>query len=51
MGLGSAIQGGASQGDLPIVMGVVALLVLIVVVINLVLDVAYAWLNPKVRVS
>lgn len=51
MGLGSAIQGGASQGDLPIVMGVVALLVLVVVVINLVLDVAYAWLNPKVRVS
>jgi peptide/nickel transport system permease protein len=51
MGLGSAIQGSAAQGDLPVVMGVVTILVIIIVVINLGLDVAYAWLNPKVRVS
>jgi peptide/nickel transport system permease protein len=51
VGLGSAILGGAGQGDVPIVMGVVAIMVLVIVVINLVLDVAYAWLNPKVRAS
>ncbi|MEN2739620.1 ABC transporter substrate-binding protein [Microbacterium sp. X-17] len=51
MGLGSAIQGGAGQGDVPIVMGVVAILVLVIVIINLVLDLAYAWLNPKVRAA
>lgn len=51
VGLGSAIQGSAAQGDLPVVMGVVTVLVVMIVLINLVLDVAYAWLNPKVRVS
>ena len=51
MGLGSALQGGAGQGDLPVVMGVVTILVLVIVVINLMLDLAYAWLNPKVRIA
>jgi len=51
LGLGSAIVGASSQGDAPVVMGVVTIMVLIIVLINLVLDVAYAWLNPKVRIS
>jgi peptide/nickel transport system permease protein len=32
------------------VMGVVLVMVLIVVIVNLVMDVLYGWLNPKVRV-
>jgi len=51
LGLGTAIVSGSTQGDLPVVMGVVAIMVVIVVVINLALDLAYAWLNPKVRTS
>ena len=51
LGLGTAIVGASSQGDLPIVMGVVSVMVLIIVAINLLLDLAYAWLNPKVRVA
>ena len=48
-GLGTAIVTGSTQGDVPIVMGVVTIMVLIIVVINLLIDLAYAWLNPKVR--
>jgi peptide/nickel transport system permease protein len=48
-GLGSAIVSAAGQGDAPVVMGVVTIMVLIVVATNLLLDLAYAWLNPKVR--
>jgi peptide/nickel transport system permease protein len=51
LGLGTAIVGASSQGDLPIVMGVVSVMVLIIIAINLLLDLAYAWLNPKVRVA
>jgi peptide/nickel transport system permease protein len=49
LGLGTAIVSASAQGDQPIVMGVVTIMVLIIVLINLLLDVAYAWLNPKVR--
>jgi peptide/nickel transport system permease protein len=51
MGLGTAIVGSAAQGDTPVVMGIVTVMVLIIVVINLLLDVGYAWLNPKVRMQ
>jgi len=49
-GIGSQVAVAADQGDLPVVMGVVLVMVLIVVVVNLVMDVLYGWLNPKVRV-
>ena len=50
-GIGSQANISASQGDLPIVLGIVVLTVAIVVVVNLLLDLAQGWLNPKVRVS
>ncbi|PZF82407.1 ABC transporter permease [Jiangella anatolica] len=37
--------------DLPIVQGVVVVFTLIVVATNLVVDLVYGWLNPKVRVT
>ena len=49
LGLGTAIVTASAQADQPIVMGVVTIMVLIIVAINLLLDAAYAWLNPKVR--
>jgi peptide/nickel transport system permease protein len=49
-GIGTQVAVAADQGDLPVVMGVVLVMVLIVVLVNLTLDVLYGWLNPKVRV-
>src|SRR3954451_5288007 len=49
-GIGSQVALAANQGDLPVVMGVVLVMVLIVVAVNLAMDVLYGWLNPKVRV-
>lgn len=50
-GLGSlAVQATAAR-DLPLIQGVALAFTLIVVVVNLTVDLAYGWLNPKVRVS
>ena len=50
-GIGTMANNSASAGDSPELMGVVVLMVAIVVFINLLLDVAFGLLNPKVRVS
>jgi peptide/nickel transport system permease protein len=49
-GLGSLMVTSVTQHDLSVVAGMVVYFTLIVVVINLVVDLAYTWLNPKVRV-
>jgi peptide/nickel transport system permease protein len=38
-------------GDTPVVMGVVTYTIIIVIVVNLLVDLANGWLNPKVRVQ
>ena len=48
-GLGSMTVTAALQGDVPIIMGVVLVVVVLVVLIYLLIDLANAWLNPKVR--
>ncbi|WP_245633646.1 ABC transporter permease [Amycolatopsis jejuensis] len=48
-GIGSLAVSASIQHDLPVVQGVVALITVVVVVINLLVDLAYTWLNPKVR--
>lgn len=50
-GLGRLAVDATTQNDLPLVMGVVIYTVAIVVVVNLLVDIANGWLNPKVRVS
>ncbi|AXG77682.1 ABC transporter permease [Streptomyces paludis] len=50
-GIGSTANVAAGQGDVPLLMGVVVVMVTLVVVVNLLLDVAQGWLNPKVRVG
>lgn len=48
-GLGTLVVAAAQQHDLPVVQGLAVWFTLIVVVINLTVDVSYAWLNPKLR--
>jgi peptide/nickel transport system permease protein len=50
-GLGQVAIGATSQGDVPLVMGLVVATAIIVVVLNLLVDLAQGWLNPKVRRS
>ncbi|WP_159501501.1 ABC transporter permease [Microbacterium sp. 18062] len=48
-GIGRLAVSSTASGDIPVVMGVVTLMVTMVVAVNLLLDLANAWLNPKVR--
>jgi ABC-type dipeptide/oligopeptide/nickel transport system permease component len=50
-GLGSLMLRAIDTKDLPIIQGVVLLTAVIFVVVNLVVDVGYGVLNPKVRLS
>jgi len=48
-GLGSMIFTAIQYKDLPLVQGVVMFYALVVVVVNLVVDLLYSYLNPKIR--
>jgi peptide/nickel transport system permease protein len=48
-GLGQVAVGATSQGDIPLVMGLVIATAVIVILLNLVVDLLQGWLNPKVR--
>jgi peptide/nickel transport system permease protein len=50
-GIGSYATQTAGEADFPAIMGVALLTALIYLVINLVVDVMYAVLNPQVRLS
>lgn len=50
-GLGPLALTSTSQGDLPVVMGIVVVTGVIVILVNTLVDVAQAWVNPKVRLS
>jgi peptide/nickel transport system permease protein len=50
-GLGDVAVGATSQGDIPMVMGLVVAVAALVVVVNLTIDLLQGWLNPKVRLS
>ena len=50
-GLGSLVVQAATDHDLPVIEGAVLYFTLIVIVVNLLIDLSYAWLNPKVRVA
>ena len=48
-GLGKLIVNGASDRDYTLVLGLVVLVTVMAVVLNLLVDLAYAWLDPKIR--
>jgi peptide/nickel transport system permease protein len=50
-GIGTLAVQATTTGDLPLVMGVVVYTVVLVLVVNLLVDLANGWLNPKVRVA
>jgi peptide/nickel transport system permease protein len=50
-GLGQVAVQATSQGDVPLVMGLLVATGVIVIVFNLLVDLAQGWLNPKVRLS
>lgn len=49
-GLGTLANTATQAGDVPVVLGVVALAVIVIVIVNIVLDIVNGWINPKVRV-
>jgi peptide/nickel transport system permease protein len=50
-GIGQLTVQATSSGDIPMVMGLVIVFAILVVIVNLLIDIAQAALNPKVRLS
>lgn len=50
-GIGSLAVTATTQGDLPQILGLVVVMVVMVVIVNLLIDLATGWLNPKARLS
>jgi peptide/nickel transport system permease protein len=50
-GLGSQLIQSAQRDDLPVVVGIVVFATLAVIVFNFIVDVAYAWLDPRIRLT
>ncbi|WP_334171234.1 ABC transporter permease [Sinomonas sp.] len=50
-GLGQVAVQATTQGDIPLVMGMLIAIGIIVIVFNLLVDLLQGWLNPKVRLS
>ena len=48
-GLGRLIVNGAGNRDYTLVLGLVVLITILTVALNLLVDLAYAWLDPKIR--
>ena len=48
-GLGKAIVDALNSMDLPVVMGAVLVVATIFILINMAVDVVYAWLDPRIR--
>jgi peptide/nickel transport system permease protein len=50
-GVGRLAYDGIQQADLPIIQGTVQLGAFFIVIANLIVDIAYAFLDPRVRYS
>ena len=48
-GMGSALLQGIHMRDVPVVSGFVIFLTLVFVLVNLMVDLGYAWLDPRLR--
>ncbi|GAA3045285.1 ABC transporter permease [Actinokineospora globicatena] len=48
-GIGSLTQSSSQIGDIPVLMGLTAVTVVFVVLVNFLLDLVLGWVNPKVR--
>ena len=50
-GIGQLTNASSQNGDIPMLLGITVVSIVFVVIINLLLDLALGWINPKVRVS
>jgi peptide/nickel transport system permease protein len=50
-GLGGELVASAFTGNVPVIVGIVVFVTLAVIVSNFIVDVAYAWLDPRVRLG
>ncbi|MEU1167630.1 ABC transporter permease subunit [Streptomyces sp. NPDC005921] len=50
-GIGEVTVSATTQGDLPLVMGIVLVTATLIVLLNLAVDLLCGWLNPKVRLT
>jgi peptide/nickel transport system permease protein len=50
-GLGGLVVQATSQHDLPLIQGVAVYFTIAVICVNLLVDLTYSWLDPRVRVS
>jgi ABC-type dipeptide/oligopeptide/nickel transport system permease component len=50
-GIGRMMADGVANRDYQVVQGGVLLMALIVVITNIIVDIAYAWIDPRIRHS
>jgi ABC-type dipeptide/oligopeptide/nickel transport system permease component len=50
-GLGSTIADSVIDRDLPVIMGLTLVVVLVYAIVNLIVDVSYAWFDPRIRLG
>jgi peptide/nickel transport system permease protein len=48
-GMGTALVQAVSQRDYPTVQAMIFVMALVFLAVNLVVDLAYAWLDPRIR--
>jgi peptide/nickel transport system permease protein len=48
-GLGGALVSATTQRDFPVVQGVILVVVFLIVIVNLLIDVLYTWLDPRIQ--
>jgi peptide/nickel transport system permease protein len=50
-GIGSEIANSVVQRDLPVILGLTLVVVIAFAVINLLVDISYAWFDPRIRMG
>jgi peptide/nickel transport system permease protein len=50
-GIGVVIVDALEKYDLPVIMGAVLFISVVLVLVNVLTDVLYAWLDPRVRLA
>jgi peptide/nickel transport system permease protein len=48
-GMGRLFLDGVSRGDTPVVMGILMIIAVAVIVFQIITDISYAWLDPRIR--
>ena len=50
-GLGFTIANAVSARDLPVILGLTLVVVIVYAVVNLIVDISYAWFDPRIRLG